>query len=879
MTRYLLFLCVFLQILCARGQSPEVDSLRILLGSASGTFKADVLNELSVASAHYDLQQTFTYADQAYELSDQLDYNFGKRYALMQKGLSVFTRGQYAEALGYYSLSSALEQGDDDLKAYNLVMIGNVFRATADNDSAIYFFREAISLEKKLKSDKYLAYAYKNLARVYMSQWKNKEAEYYLNKAIELYQKKNNPVALADTWFSLSEVKLNMTEFDQANELIRKACGTATKENDDLLMLYCAISQGETKFNDGQFTLALEDYTRAIEIIKRMDFSQLLARIYNNMGDAYEGLDQNDIALKYYLESLKVAERIGVKQEIAGVLSNISWIYKNQNNLRLAHQYIDQSLVLRIEIGDEHGISNCYNIRGLIYLVEKKYNHSLKALDEALAIRKKIGHRTGISECIFNKALVLKQLKQYKEALGLQLESLGIERQIANKFNLGVSYNSIGDLYTLLGNYEKADEFLSLGEKMARYVNSKSLLMQNYLHRAEYHEAKGDDGRALKFHKDYAALNDSIYNEVSAGKLAELQAFYQIGKKDDEIRLLNQDKKLKDNEIALQRSRINLQKIIIISVVLGLLLISILALKVRQYNRRIKKANSDILEKNEEIRSQSEELIEANTTIANINKELEYKIEHRTQALTQAYKELDTFFYRSSHDFRRPLTTFLGLAEVANVTVKDPNALDLFEKVRETAVNLDKMLVKLQSISDVGSQELVFKEVLVKEIFDNLSHSFSKELKKKNIKTITDLRLNHPFISYPAMVRTIIENLFENAIQFCGVEDCFIRLKAYENGQYVIMEIQDNGQGISREYIDQVFDMYFRASERSKGNGLGLYIVKKAVEKLDGKIKVSSIAGAGSTFTVMLPNNFRADHTFHPVGVLHSISNSTDPVK
>jgi signal transduction histidine kinase len=305
----------------------------------------------------------------------------------------------------------------------------------------------------------------------------------------------------------------------------------------------------------------------------------------------------------------------------------------------------------------------------------------------------------------------------------------------------------------------------------------------------------------------------------------------------------------------MQRSKINFQTIVIASGVLVLLLISFIAIKVRQYNKKIEKANRDILEKNEEIQSQSEELIEANSTIANINRELENKIENRTAALTQAYKELDTFFYRSSHDFRRPLTTFLGLAEVANVTVKDPNALELFQKVRETAVNLDKMLVKLQSISDVGSQQLVFKEVFLKDIFDNVSDVFRDELARKNIRTSVDLKLTHPFVSYPAMIRTIIENLVENAIQFCGVDACYIKLHAHEEGRYVVIELEDNGQGVGREYQDLIFDMYFRASERSKGNGLGLYIVKKAVEKLDGSISIKSEVGKGSTFTIMLPNN------------------------
>jgi signal transduction histidine kinase len=231
------------------------------------------------------------------------------------------------------------------------------------------------------------------------------------------------------------------------------------------------------------------------------------------------------------------------------------------------------------------------------------------------------------------------------------------------------------------------------------------------------------------------------------------------------------------------------------------------------------------------------------------------KIEDRTSALRQAYKELDTFFYRSSHDFRRPLTTFLGLAEVAKITVKDASALELFSKVKETANNLDKMLIKLQSISDVGTQQLVYKEVWVKEIFESICNSFADELRNKNISVSCFVEMKDSFYSYPAMFKTIIENLIENSIFFSGVEQPYIKVKAYDRDGQLILEVEDNGQGIDVQYRDRIFDMYFRGNERSKGNGLGLYIVKKAVEKLSGQITFQSVFGKGSTFSVSLPAN------------------------
>ncbi|HMG89676.1 MAG TPA: HAMP domain-containing sensor histidine kinase, partial [Chryseolinea sp.] len=236
-----------------------------------------------------------------------------------------------------------------------------------------------------------------------------------------------------------------------------------------------------------------------------------------------------------------------------------------------------------------------------------------------------------------------------------------------------------------------------------------------------------------------------------------------------------------------------------------------------------------------------------------INRDLDSIVPKRTSQLQEAYKELDTFFYRSSHDFRRPLTTFMGLAEVAKITIKDKSALELFSKVKETAMSLDKMLVKLQSISDVGAQQLVYKEVLIREIFDNVCDGFREEIVLFGIRTQCGVTLDKPFVSYPAMIKTIIENLVENAIYFRATKEPFIHLRAYGDKDMVVIEIEDNGQGIRNEYREKIFDMYYRANERSKGNGLGLYIVKKAVQKLNGTIQLITDFGKGSRFVISLP--------------------------
>jgi len=845
------------------GQS-RVDSLKQVLFEVNDIRqRVDVLNDLSSELYDTDVIEGYKYSSEANEQAKTIKYSDGQMRALILMGYRFTVSGEFQKALELYKQAAETNPERTDLLGYSNTMTANIYRSIAKYDSARFFYTKAIDILEKNPHPIYLAFAFKSLARLLMIQWKNKDAEYYFLKAQKIYDELNNKRGKSEIWFSLSDVNKNLTDYNTANEYMNRGCEIANAVKSDYLIFLCYKNEGDYYYRLGDYMKAMEKLFQAMDILKTKEQPQLLTSIYTQLGEVYANLGQHDVALKYYFDALKINERLGLKYEIATVYSEIGWIYKNQLNFSQARLYMEKSLALREEIKDEHGISNSYNVVGVLYYQEKKYNEALKFLQKALQIRERIGHREGISASIFNMALVYEDLGEYPKALEYHFKALAIDEIIANKQGLSISYNQIGQVYTKARNFSEAEKYLTKAANLAQGTGSKIAIMNNRLFFSSLYEAQGNLKKALEYHKLYAELNDSIYSEGNAMKLAELQALYQVEQKNQEIELLNQNKEIQNNQIQLQRSQIGQQRTIIISGIVGLVLIGVFGFKTYQYTSKIRKASREILEQKEEIQAQSEELIEANQTIAQINKDLESKIEERTSALRQAYKELDTFFYRSSHDFRRPLTTFMGLAEVAKITVKDKNALELFAKVRETASNLDKMLVKLQSISDVGAQQLVYKEVFVKEIVDNVCDGFGDELKQKNIMVSCSVELQDSFYSYPAMFKTIIENLVENAIHFSGFEHPFIKIRAFQNADHVNLAVEDNGQGIDPQYQDRIFDMYFRGSERSKGNGLGLYIVKKAVEKLSGKITVTSVYGKSSVFLIAFPTNHNHTEVIH----------------
>jgi signal transduction histidine kinase len=105
-------------------------------------------------------------------------------------------------------------------------------------------------------------------------------------------------------------------------------------------------------------------------------------------------------------------------------------------------------------------------------------------------------------------------------------------------------------------------------------------------------------------------------------------------------------------------------------------------------------------------------------------------------------------------------------------------------------------------------------------------------------------------------LKVIISNLISNAVKYRnGKTSSFIRICSKLEGQSLVTSVEDNGIGISDEHQTHVFEMFYQAHETAQGSGLGLYIVNEAIQKLGGRITVSSIAGKGSTFTFRIPGN------------------------
>lgn len=242
-------------------------------------------------------------------------------------------------------------------------------------------------------------------------------------------------------------------------------------------------------------------------------------------------------------------------------------------------------------------------------------------------------------------------------------------------------------------------------------------------------------------------------------------------------------------------------------------------------------------------------------------RELELLIDERTNALRISNEELfhrnnelDRFVYSASHDLSAPLKSILGLITVAQMEKPSPQINQYLDLMKRSVLKLDSFIRDIISYSRNArlpvKKEPISFTALIESVWSD--HQFTPHADKIKFQLINNIYSQ--FQSDETRLRIIFNNLISNAIKFHRVgHSPFIKITATEFPEYFEFKVEDNGMGISPVLKDKIFDMFFRATETVQGSGLGLYILKETLSRLNGTVKVESTLGEGTTFIITLP--------------------------
>ena len=237
-------------------------------------------------------------------------------------------------------------------------------------------------------------------------------------------------------------------------------------------------------------------------------------------------------------------------------------------------------------------------------------------------------------------------------------------------------------------------------------------------------------------------------------------------------------------------------------------------------------------------------------------KNSQFRLIEKNRDLQKVNSELDSFVYRVSHDLRAPLTSILGLISLMKIETSHEKVSEYINLQEKSIYKLDLFIKEIINLSRNSRLGITVSQIHFQELLDEIFEGQNYTKTAEQVERICSIEEGLSFYTDRQRLSIILNNLISNSLKYTNshIKSPFVKIKVYADNADCIIEVSDNGIGISEIYLPKIFEMFFRATQEFTGSGLGLYIVKETVEKLKGKITVKSKTRQGTTFKVVLPN-------------------------
>ncbi|MFN0048471.1 MAG: tetratricopeptide repeat protein [Cytophagales bacterium] len=535
----------------------------------------------------------------------------------------------------------------------------------------------------------------------------------------------------------------------------------------------------------------------------------------------------------------------------------------------------------------EEVLAKANNLMGLFLMIIGDYQLSRQYSNEALLYFRAVNDQKGRADAIFNIASTYYKTDDFHQGLQLLLQCLQLYGEVNDYSNkarvlkaLGTIYEYFGDTAKAIESYEKCVENAVIANEPNVESNAYNPLSGTYLKLGEDDVAMllAEKSIAIKQNtKDERGLGFSIYGR---GKVylkrkdfakalidfnESLAIHMKMGDRLGEGMVLNKLGRTHFEMGQNEKAILSLEKAVKIGEQFNIKLISYKAYDLLYQVYKSKgdwKLALEYLElsannKDSAVKAQTQNVIKSYESIYKIE-----ALEREARAQKDFYEiveqknvELDSFFYRVSHDLKGPISSLMGLHSLIQYETFEEKAMVYFKMYHSQFTRIHMIVMDLINLTRMKHINENNVEIDFLKIAKDCVGSYIYLENHKNIVFEYDIEENLGFFSQWVIVNTILQNLIENAIKYSkkDFEDSFVSIKIYKEGSFVKISVKDNGNGISEEDQALIFDMFFRANDQTEGTGLGLYILKRAVERLRGEVNLESKVNEGTLFTINLP--------------------------
>ncbi|MBE0638815.1 MAG: tetratricopeptide repeat protein [Bacteroidales bacterium] len=629
-----------------------------------------------------------------------------------------------------------------------MVQISNVYARQNKFPQALETSQKALELARQHDYPVGQAYALNNIGRNLAQMGKLEEAGEAYKEAVRLMSKSGNEKELADIYNRMGIMYFRSSNFNRAIECLDSAAMIASKYNIELLLAYIYMNKANNLSELTRYDEALDYHLKSIAIKEKLKDQKGLLQSYNNMGNIYNLLDQPDKASDYYRESIKVASKLENKVSLGLSYSNLAVALEKMNRNDSLDYFFGQSIANFEQTSDKAGLALACHNYGNTLLNQNEYKKSDEYLTKALTLR----------------------------------------REIKAPFDIASTLHLLGRLEIDRGNLEKAEQYLQEaliliedenGKREADILKTISIVFRE----------RGKLQQAYSTLEDYVSLKDSIITESKLLKVQQLQADYDMLKKEAELVLEKKDNEIHRLAAIRQKSRAFLLFIISILMVSLAVILVIVFLKKKKY---------------------ADKLMQKNSKIEALNKEIHHRVKNNLQIVS-------------------------GLLTLHSIQTEDSKTKQAIDEGRTRLDSISLLHQRLYQSDSVTQVE-------IREYIENLAALIAGSFGLPTNKITTKVNLDNTYmdVDYAVPIGLIVNELVTNAFKHATVDE--------PSGLTILVDLHKK----DRKRVELVVSDNGLPKENKTGiaenTSFGMTLINTLVRQLDGNMSRSY--HNGTVFTI-----------------------------
>jgi signal transduction histidine kinase len=314
-------------------------------------------------------------------------------------------------------------------------------------------------------------------------------------------------------------------------------------------------------YRRGQYLMSLDRdkesaacFDKALQTNLEKDQSKYTGVVYNDIGYLYGKQGELTKQAEWYMKALRLYEKVKDDWGAAQTLSNIGTTYNELRQQKDAIDYTRQAIALREKMQDINGLSISYTNLAQMYLNTDSLDLAIKAQQAGLRYAEATGEKSRLAHNYVTMSLILNRQKKNAEALEYEKKTIPILLETGDNNMLSRRYIAMAILYKSLKDTANAQVYFQKAYDLSVAIHNKYNLRDLHYHKAAFYKDYKDFYNAYEMYKKYILYRDSIINEETAAKIADVQTRYETEKKDREILQLNTEQRIKELEIEKQKA-------------------------------------------------------------------------------------------------------------------------------------------------------------------------------------------------------------------------------------------------------------------------------------------------------------------------------------